>query len=475
MIKKIGLVMLLSLIISTAELYYINSSPLLGEADIDDLKADNEKLKRLNLSDTDYMYYAYKGLYEFRPHVNDVSMTTGPYELIVSGYGILDVMTDGVVLWQVGLFDPECESYWNISDPCLLSIPKKFEKDLDDRVLSDELGDILETNNISREAYIDKFDEGWQLIDEKKSYFIKRGDKELNIYPINHFRVMSKRIPRAVKSEFYPRAGLYSTASISDDPYLKDWGYGRKFLLMPYGWFILADTTGGNSFILFDERFPCNMNASHQEFMEGYAEFYRVMFARLSFVESVMDKKPPWQGIYYLTYYPHFNKIWIVVKSIPKKEIEDSRILIDDVEAEREVIYPFIFVDIGLDEGNHRLDLITPLETYSTDFEVDLSPLLIHPASIMLRTDGNFSFGVVNIGSENQTIFLKNAVINLNKSRIKKDIYEEINLYHGTTVEVSLPKGFVEGEYYEMDISINYIIDNQVREYKIKIRSMAER
>ena len=216
------------------------------------------------------------------------------------------------------------------------------------------------------------------------------------------------------------------------------------------------------------------MNISHQKFIEGYAELYRVMFARLSFVESVMDEKPPWQGIYYLAYYPYYNKIWIVTKSIPGEEIENSRILIDNIESKREVMPPFIFVDARLDEGNHKLDLITSSKTYSTDFDVDLSPFLIFSAGIQLRTDGNFTFHLTNIDPENRTIFIKDVVVMIDNSKIRKDINVDLSLYNTTKVSINTYRKFEIGESYEIDVSINYIIDDQRKEYKTKINCTTE-
>ncbi|RLI91257.1 MAG: hypothetical protein DRO89_04330 [Candidatus Altiarchaeales archaeon] len=425
MIKKLALIFIASLLVSAAEIYYINSSPLLDEVELEDLMVDYGKIEPLNVSSQrnygfmtmkgayDYdSYYKqsndlWKELYEKRPRRRDPLKSN--YKLTVMSHAILEVMKDGVLLWKMGIFKPGCGFQGNISDP------------------------------------------------------------------VNRAKFISKHAPRALKSDFHPRASLYITGShIYDDPYLKGWGYGRKFLLMPYGWFILSEMTGMNSFLLFDDRFPCNMNISHQDFLEGYAEFHRVMFARLSFVESVIDEKPPWRGIYYLAYYPYFNKTWIVVKSIPEKEVRDCRILIDDVEAGREVMYPFIFVDTILDEGIHRLDLVTSSTTYSTNFDVDLSPLRVSTPSVALRANGNLSFTIVNIGLDNQTIFLKNAIIDLNTSRVKKDIDKEITPYHSTYVDVILPDKLDREEYYEATISINYVVDNQVKKYKTEIRGMVE-
>jgi len=91
-----------------------------------------------------------------------------------------------------------------------------------------------------------------------------------------------------------------------------------------------------------------------------------------------------------------------------------------------------------------------------------------------LRANGNFSFTIVNIGLDNQTIFLKNAIIDLNTSRVKKDIDKEITPYHSTYVDVILPDKLDREEYYEVTISINYVVDNQVKKYKTEIRGMVE-
>lgn len=426
MIKKLSLILIVSLLVSVVDILYINSSPLLGEADLDEMMLDYEKIKvfdvdvpkrgYLTLSTStdvwgDYVLKSnelYAELYQKRPHIKDENKAY--YKLLVLGYGIQEVMFEGIIFWKISIFNPEkCEFLGNFSDPT------------------------------------------------------------------TYMKFTSRYAPRALKSEFYPGAGLHrNPISTPDDPYLKDWGYGRKSLFMPYGWFILAEMIGGNSFILFDERFPCELNISHREFMEGYTELWRVSFARLSFLESVLDEKPPWRGIYYLTYYPNFERIWIVTKSIPREEIENSKILIDGKEVKKEVMFPFTFVDAELDDGEHNLELITPSKTYSTDFYVDLSPLWIFSTSIRLRTDGNFTFSMANIDPENRTISLENIIVAIDDSEIRKDMDVNMELYNLTQIYIDLQREFEFEEYIEANVTINYIIDNQEKEYKTTITAFAE-
>lgn len=253
MLKKIFLLIVVSFFISAIEIYSINSSPLLGQADINDLKVREDKIKELKV---DLEYYTstsdiYEKLYEIRPHRTDVNKDA--YKMISLGLGINDLMKHGVILYEMSIF----------------SICGK-EKE----------------------------------IGENESKFIQH---------------LSQYGPRAVSSNFDPNVGTYLGGVIPTEKWKDE--HGKKLTLVPLGWFIISEMMGRNSLLFFEEKCSEVNNISYEKFLEGYTELYRLFFARLSFVESVLDEKQPWQGIYYLAYYPKFKKMWIATKSIPETEI----------------------------------------------------------------------------------------------------------------------------------------------------------
>ena len=66
----------------------------------------------------------------------------------------------------------------------LFRVPTEFETDLKEAIISDELKNIFETNKkpLSESATIKKVEGGWQIVNERKIYFIGRENEELKTY-----------------------------------------------------------------------------------------------------------------------------------------------------------------------------------------------------------------------------------------------------------------------------------------------------
>jgi len=405
MIKKIFALVVLSFIVSGVEIYYINSSPLLGYGNLEDLKANKEKLKYLNISKY-HFYEVYEGLYEVRPHINDV-LTKDLYKFHVLGFGFLEIMRDGIILWQLGIFG----NVYNLS-----------------------------------------MNETYEWV---KTYA--------------HYRPIAV----ASGSDLFldSDADVLSDINMMEYVPLKEDEYGKRLAtLIPIGWFVIVDSTIGNSVVLFENNLSKRLNVSHEEFLKGYVELYRVILARLSFIESVLDEKPPWKGILYLAYYPYFKKIWIVIKSIPKKEIENCRILIDSVEYEKIDMYPFIFVDAEVSDGNHnnhKLDLITESKTYTLNFNVDISPILLKYGT--LYQNGTYSALLMNVNHLNHTILVRDITVSIEGVQKIQEINEIVTQYNATSVHINLDKTFKEGEWYTANVTIRYVVEGREKKYLKKM------
>jgi hypothetical protein len=393
MIKKLALILAASLLLSAAEIAYINSSPLLGEADSEDLILSREAAASLSGGSIDSeLNGQFSGLYGSRPHVRDPAKVY--FKFAALGSGVLDTMSTGVVLWKIGVFNPE--SLGNLSNGTVYA------------------------------------------------------------------RVVSEYSPKAVASGFYPEAGLFD----SSRPLPESWGPGRRLAVMQYGWLILMDQTFGAPLVLFDERFSRGLNMSHEEFISAYSGVWRTSFARASFVESVLDEKPPWGGIYYLSYYPKFRRIFVVVKSVPSEELLDARVLVDGAPAGAEMHHPFIFVDADLPEGSHRLDLLTSSGSYGLDFVVEQSTILAARHEVSLGEDGKASIHLMNLDPVGRRVYVKDAVFSAAGKEAAVEVGSWIDQYAYKCVEAQLGALFEDGKEYEVNVSVNYSVDGIEKKYE---------
>jgi len=402
MIKKIFILLVLSFIVSGVEIYYINSSPLLGYGNLEDLKANEEKLKYLNISEY-HFDEIYEELYEARPHTNDV-LAKDLYKLHALSLGFLEIISDGIILWQLGIF-----------------------------------GNVYNLSTSETHKWV-------------KTYA--------------HYR------PIAVASglDLFPDIDADIPLDTMECMLHKEDGYGKRLAtLVLIRWFILVDSRIGNSAVLFENNLSLSkrLNVSHRKFLEGYAELYRVILARLSFIESVLDEKPPWKGILYLAYYPYFKKIWIVTKSIPKQEIENCKIIIDGIEYKKIDMYPFIFVDVELGDGNHKLDLITESKTYTLNFNVDTPTILLKHGT--LYQNGTYVALLMNVDHLNRSIVVRDITVGIEGIQKVQEINEIVTPYNATLVRTNLDKTFKKGERYTVNVTVRYMVGSKEKEYLKKM------
>ncbi|MEM2878422.1 MAG: hypothetical protein QXG10_02605 [Candidatus Hadarchaeales archaeon] len=150
-----------------------------------------------------------------------------------------------------------------------------------------------------------------------------------------------------------------------------------------------------------------------RELIESFAELYRLLIARASFSESVLDESEPDQGILYLLYYPYYNKLWVVVKSVPETSLQNSEIFVDGRNAAGEIVYPFIFVNAELEKGLHKFELRVSDRTYRLDFEVELIPIWIYSPVIAKNENGVHYAVVYNIDHLGRPVTLSTVKITL--------------------------------------------------------------
>ena len=182
----------------------------------------------------------------------------------------------------------------------------------------------------------------------------------------------------------------------------------------------------------YDESKIFRTGLTAKEIREDYAEMFRVYFQRMEFFEEIIDKGIK-EDIFYLSYYPEYEKIWVVVK-IPEEKIKDAKVLIDGDYYNYTLTYPFLFVDVPkLEDGKHNLEIIGE-ESYSIEFHVDTTNIFVFRHSFNTEED--------EIIMQLMNLYDKDVVIE--KIEFEgEDIYCEMDLDLVVPYNVSI----IEGKY----------------------------
>ena len=535
--KALLWVFALCFLASAAELAYVGSTPPVGTGDLAPLMMDYGKVAPIEPYGDGYISQkaveqansVYSGFYLNRPHAADVSVNY--YRMYLLGAGINDVMIEGILLWRLGIFRG------------LYDYPDMIEESSSDGYLfsfSEIPGSAAQQRALLRylhaqDAGVPETAEGMEYVVSGRNLTVKKGGETVlhvwadsdgncwykrpvdaedrlfgqvmkkggdafvyvDVYP----KLVSAYGPRAVSSAIYPEKVsvicCYQGSAGKEFPEGPLYP-GRQFSLMPLGWIILSEYVPANSYILFDDGFSNHLNVTHEEFLTAYAEEYRNIFARLTFIESVLDGRPPSSGIYYLAYYPRYGKIWVVVKGIPEEDLAAAKTYIDDKEASFSVLSPFIFVDASPSEGNHVMKIVLPSKTYASSFYVDESPLSLPNIYTVFKKEGNLSLSLVSISqNRNETILVKDAeiswtledaefefisgslaanrkVIASRSGQERAVIDKKLDQYGTVTLNVKIPGESKLGEDFDADVAIIYVQDGQEKQYLARIATKAE-
>jgi hypothetical protein len=147
------------------------------------------------------------------------------------------------------------------------------------------------------------------------------------------------------------------------------------------GFIFLADSLiGSMSLQLFED--DCTFHSigygksikingySASKYREDLAYFLRISMDKMEYYERILNKDEVSEDIFYLSYYPEYEKIFLILK-IPEEKLENSQIQIDGIKRYYNLIYPTVFVnESGLTDGLHKLDIITQEKTYTINFYV---------------------------------------------------------------------------------------------------------
>ena len=214
---------------------------------------------------------------------------------------------------------------------------------------------------------------------------------------------------------------------------------------MIVNYLILLDYLGGNAHQMFQDDCSsylftkcgddCSLSEmkaglTAKEFRKDFAEFFRYNFERMEFFEEIIDKSVK-EDILYLSYYPGYERIWVVVK-IPPENLKGAEVLIDGEAYDYDLTYPFFFVDVPkLEDGKHNLEIIGE-KSYSIDFYVDTSNIFVLNEYFVIRED--------KIIMKLMNFYDKDVVIE--KIEFEgEDIYCEMDLDFVVPYNVSIVKG----------------------------------
>ncbi|MCP3686455.1 MAG: hypothetical protein GY861_27775 [bacterium] len=394
--KQLIIIIVACLIVSLAEILFINLSPQIGVLDENnDVESSFvlSKESRAQLSP----------IYEHRPHKNDFTFYKPMYKIIIMGsetmFALLDI--GGLVYSR----SP------NQNDLCT---------------------EILGYENTNEDLFL------------KCLPHIRTGSTTIGRLPSD---------PGVFSSLLYEFFDLDGAVSYSSE---QPTTYGDAIAAMNYGWWSLVDFVGGSSVLHFEdsplpfclekEDLVCikNVNMSLQQRRENYADYFDTQNKADTFLKTFLDETDEkFEGISYLSYFPHYKGVFIVTTNVPDEELEDSTILINETEYSFDLVYPLIFVnEANLSPGEYNLEIKTSKSEYQAAFKVGYRELVVR--DYMLNDDGL----VINIQN------LKEEKIILSGIQLANDdalcIYTNSTQYDIFTNGLVLLPQMDEGSFVEM-------------------------
>lgn len=254
---------------------------------------------------------------------------------------------------------------------------------------SDIVGSIASHGNLKGYCYL-KNDEL-----TSNSYNLSK-DNDSTLYRLSpeYKEMYLKRISRSVASNFMLDFDGSNYENVMPETYsnYKVGGIRNNNHLQDYqllvGW-LLFEKDMGRSLQLFEDNCtfytylgPYNsklLKSEYTEYKTGipaeqirkeYAEFFSINLKRMEYFEKILFNNKIEENIFYLSYYPGYKKIWVIVK-IPEEKLQGSTVFIDGKSYDYELTYPFIFVNIdGLVDGKHTFDIKTNEKSFTIDFYV---------------------------------------------------------------------------------------------------------
>jgi|GEM_PF-4766408 len=127
---------------------------------------------------------------------------------------------------------------------------------------------------------------------------------------------------------------------------------GGAILSLPLGWYMLADSIGGNYAHFFTVDCAAQNNMSAEKLRKARIEMHRSFLARNSFVDSAINERVPFRGILYLAHYPD-GKSFIVLSGITEEEAIGSSLVVNEKAVPHSLQHPFIFFEKALPVGEN--------------------------------------------------------------------------------------------------------------------------
>ncbi len=461
--KKLVLILALSICIAGIDLIVVHTSPLLGHGDVEYLmrmellrwnesRMDEHQIKNsysmvwIHEPSITYPYFL-ETIYQERPHVMDREYVKIPYKAGVLLYPFYSMSAYPNKLFSpFGYYDlfseAEAEIVYNSN---LSSLQERWRMN-------------WERNKTATRTWI------WSSRDE---HILMSAENES--IAIKKFQFWVNHLPSARASAFpTPKIDVMSPSfsykelmcnetlrrSLGKLPLQTLLEEVHEFVEMPFSLFVFDDRS-----IPYLRR---KFNMSREEFLESYAEVWGVELARGSFVESVWSEELPWEGIFYLAYYPHFKRIWVITKSIPEEEIQGGGVEIDGKRYNYEIKYPFIFVEVdaSLASGDHQLTLRTPKKSYEIDFRVDNPE--IYPLGWRFQEDEVR----IMIKTRDQEIFLDNIILG-SAQKTERNIKESVGVYEIKDYVINVSKGFWREQ--TLNLTLQYESQGKRKGYKQKL------
>jgi hypothetical protein len=212
---------------------------------------------------------------------------------------------------------------------------------------------------------------------------------------------------------------IYPSVTMDSDYYR--FTEGDITSLTTMSWWMLVDHMGGLGITFFDNRsilYPTNISDdgtwmetkefSLDERRAYIAGYFGYMLQKYTFVKSYLDENRVVQsGIYYLSYYPEYKGIWIVVKPGIEDDLSDPKVIISGKEYTNvQVVYPFIFVnDVDLEEKTHTLQIVTKSGIYNYGIDFEVKPRVIMPKEGSVSRSGDVGLIFTNLRDSQVTIY----------------------------------------------------------------------
>ncbi len=227
----------------------------------------------------------------------------------------------------------------------------------------------------------------------------------------------------------------------------------------PLGWWLLADSVGGNAAMLYTDACGDYNNMSAQELRQKKFTMMRSYIARTSFVDSVVNERDPWRGILYLSYYPWLNKTFIALAGLDEQETRTARFTINGKDIPHTIIHPFIYVDGLLAKGENIASIETDKGTVSLSFIVPPDePFWVEPIASSVTPAGNLTMVLLTAEDE---VTITSVEVDDGSGMRKFAAPGHMPAFNATRIDAHIRKPKGVGQAQKVRVRFEYIIDGK--------------